>query len=93
MSYNYIYLKSKQDFINEMPFTGKEAFEEHVDKYPSAYPCILEFEDFSCNEGGYAFHIEIIEDMSDFIYQNGNLYKIDKESSFIYQDGTLYKKC
>ena len=92
MSYIYTYLTSKEDFEKEIPFTDKEAYDEHVEKYPSVYPCILEFED-QCSEFGFQFHIEIIEDMSNFIYQNGNLYKLDTKSSFIYENGSLYKKC
>jgi hypothetical protein len=90
---HYIYLKNKDDFIKAMPFSGKEAFECHVEKYPDFYPCILEFEDCSCNEGGHSFHIEIIEDMSDFIYQNDAFYKRDRDSVFICQNGNFYKKC
>ena len=75
-----------------MPFTGKAAYDEHVEEYPSKYPCVLEFEDYSSNDGGYAFHIKIIESMSGFVYENGNLYKLDT-SDFICKNGFLYKKC
>jgi len=74
-----------------MPF-NYQAFDEHIDKYPSKYPCILEFHDYSSNEGGYSFHIEIIEDISGFVYRDGSLYKAES-SDFIIQNGVLYKKC
>lgn len=91
MSYTYTYLKNEEDFENQMPFNYK-AFDEYIEKYPNIYPCILKFSDDSSNEAGYSFDIEIIEDISEFIFENGCLYKLDR-SDFILRDGSLYKKC
>lgn len=92
MNCKYTYLKNRYDFENEMPFDYEE-FDKYIEKYPSVYPCILEFEVYDLHSpDGPVIHIEIIEDTSDFVYQNGNLYKLDK-SDFICQNGCLYKKC
>ena len=93
MSYKYTYLKNREDFENEMPFEYEE-FDEYVEKYPTVYPCVLEFEDYLGHINKTGFHINIIEDLSGFIYKDGFLYKLESDmSNFIYENNSLYKKC
>ena len=70
----YTYLRNKEDLDHEIPFSNKDLFDKYVGKYPTKYPCILEFEDYSSDDQ-YHYHFNIIHDMSNFIYQNGYLYK------------------
>lgn len=94
----YIYLESEENFENDRPFKGsltstcKETFINECIMPPLSYPCVIEFEDYSSAENGYSFHIEIVKDMSQFLYQDGSLYKID-DKDFIFKDGKIFRKC
>lgn len=90
-NYQYIYLTSLEDFKKAIPFS-ENTFGTCFHEYPSQYPCVLEFADFSNPESGHDFHIKIINDMSNFRYLNGKLYKKSK-SDFIYTDKSLFIEC
>lgn len=67
---SYVYIKNKEEFEKKHPYN-----KDKITHYPSVYPCILSigFEDAGLM--GTFYEIDIIEDISDFIYQNGSLYK------------------
>lgn len=67
---SYTYIKNKEEFEKEYPYK-----KERITSYPSLYPCILSVEHKDAGLMGDFYEVDIIEDLSDFIYQDGCLYK------------------
>lgn len=67
---SYAYIKNKEQFEEEYPYD-----KDRIANYPSVYPCILSVEYKDAGLMGNFYDVYIIEDLSDFIYQDGFLYK------------------
>lgn len=86
----YVYLTNNEDFENSMPIK-KEYYEEHAIEYPDRYPCIVKIFEFGGVEG-YAVHADVIHNKSDFVLQNGKLYKRTKRE-YLFQGDDLFLEC
>lgn len=67
---SYFYIENEKDFEKEYPFEN-----QYIRNYPTTYPCVLKVEHEGGGLMGNFYDIEIIEDLSDFIYKDGCLYK------------------
>lgn len=86
----YVYLTNNEDFENSMPIK-KEYYEEYFINYPEKYPCIVQILEFNGTEG-HAIYCSVVDNESDFVFQNGKLYKRTTREH-LFQGDDLFLEC
>lgn len=67
---SYYYIKNKTDFEDKYPYDKK-----YISEYPSKYPCVVNIKNEEGGLNGDFYIIDIIQEMTDFIYKDSCLYK------------------